>query len=70
MSEFKNMTEEKNKLKNTKIPWHQSFKWWHLLILSIVSFIIYHYSQGILFGWIFYIGIVFTVITFIKNRKK
>jgi len=53
-----------------RIPWHQNFNWWLLLILSFVSLIIYLWTKIDIFDWIFLLGLIFSVITFIKSRKK
>lgn len=53
-----------------EIPWHQSFMWWHILILSFVSLLIYFWTYWAIFDWIFLIGLIYSIVVLVKSRKK
>jgi len=55
---------------NKNIPWHQNFKWWQILLISIISLIIYSITKIYLFDYIFIIGIIFALVQFIKQLKS
>lgn len=57
-------------LKKETIPWYQSFQWWHILILSFVSLLIYFLTYWDIFDWIFLVGFIFSIIVLVKSRKK
>ena len=64
--------------KNKKIPWHQNFAWWHVILLAQVSLIINILiiandpnggGAGIL-SWIWLIGTIYGIYLFFKRSKK
>lgn len=65
-----NTIQEKKPAISKDIPWHQNFKWWQILIVSIISLIIYFITNGYIWNYIFLIGIIFTITQFIRSRKK
>lgn len=61
---------------NKNVPWHQNIKWWGLLIVSLICWIIYYPDGGYLWYFLFLIGFIFSLVQFIKedyfklNAKK
>lgn len=52
---------------NKNVPWYQKIKWWGLLIISLISYIIYYPDGGYLWYFLFLIGFIFSLIQFIKE---
>jgi len=60
-------TEVKSGKENKNVPWHQKIKWWGLLIISLIGWIIYSPDGGYLWYFLFLIGFIFSLIQFIKE---
>ncbi len=57
--------ELKNETK--KISWYQNIKWWGLLIISLISWGIYYPDNGYFWYALFLIGLIFSIIQFLKE---
>lgn len=57
---------EQNK-ENKNVPWHQNIKWWGLLIVSIIGWLIYYSDGGYFWYFIFLIAFIFSIIQFMKE---
>lgn len=64
---IKNPNKKEKKIE--KIPWHQNFNWQIILILSFIFINLYFLTNIALFNYIFFIGLVFSVIVLIKKIR-
>jgi hypothetical protein len=71
-----------NQIENKKIPWHRNIQWYHLWILSIVSFSAYfilfyvYQIESFLLDVIGLLSLIFaiietirSIIKYVKNKK-
>jgi len=47
----------------------KNFHWYHTLLVTIAALIVFAVTRIALFDYIFVLGIIFTIIHFIKERK-
>lgn len=52
------------------IHWSQNFRWYHILGISLLSGVIYFITGLVIFDYILVIGIIFSIVTAIKQRKN
>lgn len=67
----KEIINKQNIIKNeARIPWHRNLTWQHLLLISLIGLFLYIGTGGYIWDFIFVIGLIFTIITYIKSRKN
>ncbi len=52
-----------------QVPWYQSFKGVHLILISLGCLVIFFITQWAIFDWAFLIGLIVGIVQIVKERK-